>query len=335
MSYRRFVNELEALIKKDKENASYQADSKDYLLILVNKWADEGRFQELIDYIKENYNAGNCDEYIEYFRKVLKESNSLEYLVKLWIAVLNNRIKTLNDSVSSYSSEITNFSTEEAKEVNYFDYKLFRTNPSKNNISHRIGFLTYCILQGCYMFLEDLRVFKSASIQHEVIALIASCQEYRMVKLPLFGQKNLKTTNLPLPEVGNFWEIIEFSKKMTKNDSDLFFVMYESIYDNVNEDIKVSHLSFLNSLLDQIYREEIFAIAAFYFKNCSNDKFEKFCNWIIYNGQTVYNNFSALKVKDICELLAGDCEISELGEIFENSIENNSSEVIYCKKRRT
>ena len=75
MSYANFSYDLnEYLVYCKKNNIS----TDNYEAIVRDKWISDKRYKELIAFILENWDSGNCDEFSRPFSKHLLENNELK-----------------------------------------------------------------------------------------------------------------------------------------------------------------------------------------------------------------------------------------------------------------
>ena len=94
MSYSKFLDDLNTFYK-DPSNKAVHPDRA--MERVRDKWIEKGKLNELILFILENWDSGNCDEFIKPFEDYLLNNNCSDLYKKLWKGIIKVRLNELRN----------------------------------------------------------------------------------------------------------------------------------------------------------------------------------------------------------------------------------------------
>ena len=150
MSYSKFTNELNQYLVTCKKN---NLPTDNYELILRDKWISDRRYKELIAYILENWNSGNCDDFSRPFSKHLIDNKELALYKRLWKGIIRNRLDKLWADVDYQRKNYPNITLNKIINTNIKNYNQFSSNES---LERAIAWRRLYIIDGINEFIAGL-----------------------------------------------------------------------------------------------------------------------------------------------------------------------------------
>lgn len=95
MSYTKFLDDVNAHMIWCGENNIKYKNYERYLDDVRDKWIEDGRFKELISFILENWDSGNCDKFMEPLEIALVKQKEILHFKRLWKGIIRNRLEKL------------------------------------------------------------------------------------------------------------------------------------------------------------------------------------------------------------------------------------------------
>lgn len=121
--------------------------------IIRDKWLDEKRYVELIVFILESWDSGNCDDFCEpVFDRLICERETLFY-VQLWKGILRNRLEKLWRDYTFLKVNYPEFSLAHIKQTNISGYNQFSADEP---IDREVAWRRNYILTGIGEFINGL-----------------------------------------------------------------------------------------------------------------------------------------------------------------------------------
>lgn len=125
MSYKQFVTDLNEFYKdKNNKGTHYEIGQT----IIRDVWIKNGRYDELIDFILENWDSGNCDDFIEPLEKKLIEQSHIKKYKRLWRKIICFRLIKLLDTLK----DIKGFKISEIERIDVTDFNMFSGDSYKD-----------------------------------------------------------------------------------------------------------------------------------------------------------------------------------------------------------
>ena len=95
MSYRNFLNDWTKHSRlRDKNNLPKQTMEGGFAGVR-DRWLADKRDKELIGFILENWDSGNCDDFAGPFSKHLIDNKEIILFKQLWRGIIKNRLEKL------------------------------------------------------------------------------------------------------------------------------------------------------------------------------------------------------------------------------------------------
>lgn len=153
MSYKQFVTDLNEFYKdKNNKGTHYEIGQT----IIRDVWIKNGRFDELIDFILENWDSGNCDDFIEPLEKKLIDESHLKRYKRLWTKIICFRLIKLLDTLKSFKS----FDLNEIQRIDVSDFNMFSVD-SYNDTKRVLAFQRKFLLSGIHKYQIGLLKLKA------------------------------------------------------------------------------------------------------------------------------------------------------------------------------
>lgn len=95
MSYAKFLDEAGEYAVWREDNNMPKLHHEKTFEIIRDLWIDDKRYNELISFILENWDSGNCDDFISPLVSALIEQKEINQLKKLWMGIISNRTEKL------------------------------------------------------------------------------------------------------------------------------------------------------------------------------------------------------------------------------------------------
>ena len=202
MSYTKFGYDVnEYLVNCKKNNLS----TDNYEAIVRDKWISDKRYKELIAFILENWDSGNCDDFSRPFSKHLIVNNELSLFKQLWKGIIRNRLEKLWGHYSYLKEALTNFSVEKIKNV---DTNGFNQFSSKESIERRVAWERLFIIDGINEFIAGLKTLNDKEEIEKQTSLLSIVSN-------LDKPKPKPTTDKRKIDESLFWQLIGEARKIS------------------------------------------------------------------------------------------------------------------------
>jgi hypothetical protein len=160
MSYKQFVKDLNEFYKdKNNKGTNYEIGQT----IIRDAWIKNGRYDELIDFILENWDSGNCDDFIEPFEKKLIEESHIKQYKRLWKKIIYFRLLKLLDTLK----DIKFFNLNEIERTDVSDFNVFSVDSYKDT-KRVLAFRRKFLISGLHKYRIGLLQLKA---ENEIEAL--------------------------------------------------------------------------------------------------------------------------------------------------------------------
>src|SRR5688500_16712921 len=95
MSYSKFLDDLNDFYKiRHKRGDTDRPSLEDAQNAVRDDWLKDERYGDLTSFILENWDSGNCDEFMRPLIQRLLDKRDLHSFKRLWNGVLRNKIET-------------------------------------------------------------------------------------------------------------------------------------------------------------------------------------------------------------------------------------------------
>lgn len=211
MSYSKFLDDLNDFYKDRQERGLKEKVSLEKSQNVVrDQWLKDGRHQELISYILENWDSGNCDDFMKPLLEILIRNRDSRSYKRLWRGVLRHRIERARTYYSYLKSDLPTITTDELDRVDLANFNQFSSSePFLRQAAHRRRFA----LEGITTYIAGLHNFPEQESEIDWAEEL-----YRNVTL-LQKRRPKPTTDKRKINKETFWELIDRSRG---NASDQF-----------------------------------------------------------------------------------------------------------------
>lgn len=150
MSYNEFVKDLNEFYKVKKNSETHYEIAQ---TVIRDIWIKNGKYDELIDFILENWDSGNCDDFIEPFEKILIYERKVKKYSRLWTKIICYRLKKLLDLLKDKS--IPN--TKDLDKIDVSNFNITSVESYKNQ-KRVLAFYWKFVLDGIHRYQTGLSV---------------------------------------------------------------------------------------------------------------------------------------------------------------------------------
>ena len=152
MSYKEFVSDLNDFYKDSNNKGTHYEIGQ---TIVRDNWIKNGRYDELIDFILENWDSGNCDEFIEPFEKKLIAESHISRLKRLWRRIIYYRLIKLTDTLNIYNEQNRKVDISALDKTDVSDFNMFSVDSYKD-IKRVLAFRRQFLLSGIEKYKNGL-----------------------------------------------------------------------------------------------------------------------------------------------------------------------------------
>ena len=149
MSYKQFVTDLNEFYKDDSHKGIHYELGQ---TIVRDNWIKNGRYDELIDFILENWDSGNCDDFIQPLEEKLIAESHIKRFTRLWRRIIYFRLVKFLDTLKDFKKvDITAIDKIDVSNFNMLSVDSYKD--SKKVLAFRRDFL----LKGITKFRKGLK----------------------------------------------------------------------------------------------------------------------------------------------------------------------------------
>ncbi|MFA7445295.1 MAG: DUF4240 domain-containing protein [Flavobacteriaceae bacterium] len=285
--------------------------------IIRDKWIADKRYKELIAFILENWDSGNCDYFSRPFSKHLIDNNELIFYKKLWKGIIRNRLDKLWNHYEYLKQELPNFTINKIKSVNIDNFNQFS---SEESIERIVAWERLYIIEGINEFMEGLEILKDneeITKQTSLLNIVSSLEK----------PKPKPTTDKRKIDESLFWQLIDETRQIS---TDQF-----NFLDNLKLILETFHpkeLRNFDKLLitkaNELNTWEHWALAYIIRGGCGDDEFDYFRVWSVSKGQTAFEAIKELDEKQLLQIFDEDPRFEELYYLAEQVYEAKTSDLM-------
>ncbi|MFB9080001.1 DUF4240 domain-containing protein [Flavobacterium procerum] len=317
MSYGKFQKEAGVYTNwRNKNNLPYLNYEK-VEEIIRDKWITDKRYKELIAFILENWDSGNCDNFSRPFSKHLIDNKELNFYKRLWKGIIRNRLDKFWNQYDYLRQELPDFTLEKIKLVNINGFNQFS---SEESIERCFAWKRLYIIEGINEFIKGLEILKDSEEIAKQISLLAIVSN-------LEKPKPKPTTDKRKIDETIFWQIIDENRKIS---TDQF-----NFLDNLKSTLETFHpkeLRKFDKLLitkaNELNTWEHWALAYIVRSGCGDDEFDYFRVWAVSKGQTSFEAIKELNENQLLQIFDEDPQLEELNYLAEQVYETKTSDLM-------
>ena len=152
MSYKQFVTDLNEFYKNNKNKETHYEVGQ---TVIRDKWIKDRRYDELIDFILENWDSGNCDDFIEPLEKKLVNESHIVGFEKLWRKIIYYRLHKFLETYYDYKKVFKKVDLASIEEIDSSNFNMFSVE-SYNDLKRVLAFRRQFLLKGIEKYKKGL-----------------------------------------------------------------------------------------------------------------------------------------------------------------------------------
>jgi hypothetical protein len=318
MSYSKFLDDLNDFYKDRHERGILESPSLEEAEFAVrDKWLKDGRIKELVSFTLENWDSGNCDDFIKPLVEALITNNDFNLFKRLWKGILSHRARK---AWLYFSTLEKSFPKLKGEDLNKIDVSNFNQFSSKEDLRRTAAFRRQFALNGISEFICGLELLKQAD---EVERAREFYQTIYLMQKPV----PKPSTDKRKIDERVFWELIAESRNGIEEQYeflDKLGVILKAF--KPNEIRKFQRL--LLTKQQELNRWEHWALAYIVRRGCGDDEFDYFRLWAISKGQIPFEAIKQLKTAKLKHIFDEDPQLEELLYLAETEYENKTGEIM-------
>lgn len=317
MSYGKFNKETGIYTKwRNKNNLPYLEYEKVYEIIR-DKWIAHKRYKELIAYILENWDSGNCDDFSRPFSKHLIDNKELNFYKRLWKGIIRHRLDKLWPDYDYLKQTLPKFTVDKIKNV---DLRGFNQFSAEENIERCVAWRRLYIIEGINEFIKGLEILKDdeeIAKQTLLIKIVSNLEKPK--PKPTIDKRKINESL--------FWQLIDDTRKIS---SDQF-----NFVDNLRLTLETFHPKELRNFdkilitkVNELNTWEHWALAYIVRGGCGDDEFEYFKVWSVSKGKIAFEAIKKIDEMRLQQIFDEDPQLEELYYLAEQVYETKTSDIM-------
>ena len=314
MSYAKFGYDInEYLVNCKKNNLS----TDNHEAIVRDKWISDKRYKELIAYILENWDSGNCDDFSRPFSKHLIDNKELILFKQLWKGIIRNRLEKLWRDVDYQRKNYPNITVSKIINTDIKNYNQFS---SKESLERTLAWRRLYIIDGINEFIAGLKTFNDKDEIEKQTSLFSIVSNLDKPKpKPMTGKRKI--------DEGLFWQLIDETRKIS-TDQFNFLDNLKSILEGFNPKELRNFDKLLKTKANDLNTREHWALAYIVRRGCGDDEFDSFKAWAVSKGKTAFESIKNIKESELTSIFDEDPQLEELYYLAEQVYEDKTSDLM-------
>ena len=318
MSYSKFLDDLNDFYKDRherglKEKVSYEESQN----VVRDQWLKDGRHQELISYVLENWDSGNCDDFIKPLVDILIQRRDSNLLKRLWKGVIRHRIEMARAYFSNLQEHFPDMKAEALDKV---DLSNFNLRSSNEDIRRVAAFRRQFALNGISEFIGHLSQLGETEEIDRVKELYQSVYLMRKPTPKPSTDRRKITENI-------FWELIDGSREAVTDQYEFLDKLKLAL-----EAFKPNEIwkfqKFLLTKLNELYSWEHWALAYIVRRGCGDDEFDYFRAWAVSKGRESFEAIKSLDTRNLRAIFSEDPQLEPLLSLAGTVYEEKTGEIM-------
>lgn len=317
MSYRKFLDDW-TKYSRLRENSNLPSQTIEEGFVDVrDKWLADKRYKELIAFIIENWDSGNCDDFSKPFSKHLIDNNELALFKQLWKGILRNRLEKLWRDVEYQRVNYPNITIERIFNTDIKNYNQFSSNES---LERTLAWRRLYIIDGINEFITGLKILNdNEEIEKQTLLL--------KVVSRLERPKPKPTTDKRKIDEDLFWKLIEQAREIS-TDKFNFIDNLKSTLEAFNPKEIRSFDKILNTKVNELNSWVHWALAYIVRHGCSDDEFDYFRVWAVSKGRNAFQAIKELNENQFLQIFDEDPQLEEFLYLAEQVYEGKTSDLM-------
>lgn len=318
MSYSVFLDELNEYYKYNKQlRPDFKPTMDEALNSVRDNWLVNGKFKELVSFILQNWDSGNCDEFMKPLVDILIKENKPTLFKQLWKGVLRNRVDKVWNNLEILKESYPYFVVEELDKIDLANFNQFS---SKEDIWRRVAFHSKYTLNGISEFISGLTILNQ---NEEIIKANQFFQTIFLLQKP----DPKPTTDKRALDEEVFWKLIDQSRLESTDSFDFLDKLKLAL-----EAFKPTEIRKFQKLLlykqQELYTWEHWALAYISRKGCGDDEFDYFRVWAVSKGKSYFEIIKRIDTSRLLEVFDEDPQLEDLFYLVEEVYESKTGELM-------
>jgi len=282
-----------------------------------DKWIQEKRYKELIGFILEEWDSGNCDDFSKPLSKHLLDNKDLQLFKQLWKGIIRNRLEKLWRDVDSQRTSYPNITLNKIVNTNIKNYNQFSSSES---LERTLAWRRLYIMDGINEFIAGLKEFNDKEEIEKQTSLLSIVSN-------LDKPKPKPTTDKRKIDENLFWLLIDEARK-TSTDQFNFLDNLKSTLERFNPKELRNFDKLLKTKANELNTWEHWALAYIVRRGCGDDAFDYFKVWVVSKGQKAFNSIKNIEENELASIFNEDPQLEEFCYLAEQVYEDKTSDLM-------
>ena len=313
MSYLQFGFEVNEYYKKRKD----ENIGENVYNIIRDQWIADGRLKELISFILENWDSGNCDEFMKPLVDILLKNGDVNLFKRLWKGIIRYRVEKVWHYSSALKKHSPEMSVEDLNKINLSDFNQFSAN---EDIHRRVAFSRQFTLNGISEFINGLKLLNQTEEIERANELYKTI--YSLKKPVPKSSTDKRKIDAEL-----FWQLIGQARQGVTDQFEFLEKLKSAL-----EAFKPTELGKFQKLLLAKQLElnswEHWALAYIVRRGCGDDEFDYFKYWAVSRGQNYFEAIKRLDTNLLKDIFNEDPQLEDFLYLAETVYENKTGEIM-------
>lgn len=157
MSYSKFTKALNGFYEHQPANHVISMNLEDVSGLIRDAWIRNAKYKELIAYILENWDSGNCDDFSRPLSQHLIFINEAPLFIRLWQGIIANRLDKLWRDVDQLKRKDASFTIDKIKHI---DVSTFNQFSASETIERKVAWKRIYAMEGIAEFIAGLKLLR-------------------------------------------------------------------------------------------------------------------------------------------------------------------------------
>lgn len=317
MSYGKFLDDWTKLSRLRVKNNLPSLTMDEGFAAVRDKWLIEKKYKELIAFIIDNWDSGNCDDFSRPFSKHLIDKNELIPFKQLWKGIIRNRLEKLWRDVEYQKTNYPNITLNRIINTDIKNYNQFSSNES---LERTLAWRRLYIIEGINEFIAGLKVFNDKDEIEKQIKLL-------LIVSTLDKPKPKQTKEKRKIDESLFWQLIDDTRKIS-TDQFNFIDNLKSTLEGFNPKELRNFDKLLKTIANELNTWEHWALAYIIRRGCGDDEFDYFKSWSVSKGQKAFNSIKNIDEKELVSIFNEDPQLEEFYYLAEQVYEDKTFDLM-------
>lgn len=321
MSYGKFLDDWTKHSRLREKNNLPSQSMEEGFADVRDKWLTDKRYKELIAFIIENWDSGNCDDFSKPFSKHLFDNKELVLFKQLWKGIIRNRLEKLWRDVEYQKTNYPNLTLNIIINTDIKNYNQFS---SKESLNRTLAWRRLYIIDGINEFIEGLKTFNDKDEIEKQTSLLSIVSN-------LDKPKPKPSTDKRKIDEGLFWKLIDETRAISKDQFN-FIDNLKSILESFNPKELRSFDKILKTKTNELNTWEHWALAYIVRRGCGDDEFDYFKAWSVSKGKLAFEVIKDIKETELISIFDEDPQLEEFYYLAEQVYEDKTSDLLQPAK---